>query len=156
MNRLSFLDKAEPTTKITLGVGILVFYKDKVLLEKREDCGLWCCPGGRMEPGEDVQTTALRELKEETNIDAKIQGLLGIYSHPQNGTVRKYSDDFFSQQIIDIIFYATPESSEIKKSDESLDVKYLDLYDLPDETTPTIKQILKDYKDAHATFPIIK
>ena len=156
MNTLSFLDAVDATTKITLGVGILVFHHDTVLLEKREDCGLWCCPGGRMEPAEDVKTTALRELKEETNIDAKIQGLLGVYSHPRYGAVRKYSEDSFSQQIIDIMFFATPLSFEIEKSDESLEVAFLDAYNLPEETTPTIKQVLDDYKNMDSEFPIIK
>ena len=127
MNKLSFLQDVDPTTRITLGIGVLVFHENKVLLEKREDCGLWCWPGGRMVAGEDVQATALRELKEETNIDATIQGLLGIYSNPQYGTITKYSDDSFSQQIIDVIFYETPESSEKKKSNASLDVEYLDI-----------------------------
>ena len=156
MNTLSFLDAVDATTKITLGVGILVFHQDTVLLEKRKDCGLWCCPGGRMELGEDVKTTALRELKEETNIDAEIQGLLGIYSHPRYGVVRKYNDDSFSQQIIDIIFFATPLSFDIEESDESLEVSFLNVYNLPEETTPTIKHVIEDYKNADSNFPIIK
>jgi len=155
-NRLSFLSSVDDTTKITLGVGILVFDQGRVLLEKREDCGLWCCPGGRMSPGENVKETALRELKEETNIDAKIEGLLGVYSDPKYGSVRKYNDDDFSQQIIDIMFHASPLSFDIKKSDESLDVKFLDLDNLPENITPTIKNVLQDYKDKQDDSPIVK
>ena len=154
--RLSFLNNVDSNTKITLGVGILVFDKGRVLLEKREDCALWCCPGGRMNPGENVKQTALRELKEETNIDAKIEGLLGVYSDPKYGSVRKYNDDDFSQQIIDIMFYASPLSFDIKKSDESLDVKFLNLEDLPENITPTIKNVLEDYKNKQDNLPIVK
>jgi ADP-ribose pyrophosphatase YjhB (NUDIX family) len=109
-----------------------------------------------MSPGENVKETALRELKEETNIDAKIEGLLGVYSDPKYGSVRKYNDDDFSQQIIDIMFHASPLSFDIKKSDESLDVKFLDLDNLPENITPTIKNVLQDYKDKQDDSPIVK
>jgi 8-oxo-dGTP pyrophosphatase MutT (NUDIX family) len=39
----------------------------------------WELPGGMSEPGESFQETALRELREETGIDAAIQQLAGLY-----------------------------------------------------------------------------
>ncbi|MDQ6968283.1 MAG: NUDIX domain-containing protein [Mariprofundaceae bacterium] len=48
---------------------------DRVLLLKRDadqyqHCGgLWSFPGGKVEVGESVQCAAMRELKEETNLD---------------------------------------------------------------------------------------
>jgi 8-oxo-dGTP diphosphatase len=34
----------------------------------------WCAPGGGLEPGESFEEAARRELKEETGIDADVQG----------------------------------------------------------------------------------
>ncbi|MGM0417820.1 MAG: NUDIX hydrolase [Thermodesulfobacteriota bacterium] len=56
-----------------------------ILLVKRSvppKIGMWCLPGGFMEIGETPEETALRELKEETDINGKISDLLGVLSHP--------------------------------------------------------------------------
>ena len=50
-------------------VGTVVFYKGKVLLcERLDTSGAWQFPQGGAEPGEDTETTARRELREETSI----------------------------------------------------------------------------------------
>ena len=84
-------------------------------------------------------------MKEETNLDVSIQGLFAIYSDPKYGTVRKFSEDDFSKQCVDIIMLAFPTSFDIKKSDESLDVRFFDIDNLP-IMTPTTTEVLKDYK----------
>lgn len=58
---------------------------DRVLLVRRSvepKKGFWCLPGGFMELGETPETAALRELKEETELDGQIDRLLGVYSNP--------------------------------------------------------------------------
>lgn len=55
-----------------IGIGVIVRKGNKFLLGKRlKDRGknTWQFPGGRMEYGEDFEDTAVRETKEETNID---------------------------------------------------------------------------------------
>jgi ADP-ribose pyrophosphatase YjhB (NUDIX family) len=45
--------------------------RDKVLLIQRARApyfGLWTLPGGRLEPGEDAETAAAREIKEEVGL----------------------------------------------------------------------------------------
>ncbi len=66
-------------------VDIVVRKGGKILLEQRgkppfEE--MRCLPGGHVEYGETVEETALRELKEETSIDAKLVGILGVFSDP--------------------------------------------------------------------------
>jgi len=51
--------------------GIVVFYNDKVLLVKH-NAGHYGFPKGHVEGNESEHETAIREVKEETNIDANI------------------------------------------------------------------------------------
>jgi 8-oxo-dGTP diphosphatase len=40
--------------------------------------GEWSLPGGRIEPGERAVDAALRELREETAVEAEITGLIDV------------------------------------------------------------------------------
>ena len=55
-------------------------FKDrKVLLVKRGRApfaGLWSLPGGKVEGGETPRQAACREFKEETGIDAEVEGII--------------------------------------------------------------------------------
>lgn len=49
--------------------------------------GYWAPPGGYVEYDETVEGAAIREVKEETNLDVEIDGLLNVYSRPNTGIV---------------------------------------------------------------------
>ena len=54
-------------------VGVICFRGDAVLLIRRGQApraGEWSLPGGRIEPGESEPDAALRELREETGVEA--------------------------------------------------------------------------------------
>lgn len=59
---------------------IAVVIRDgRALLVRRAyppDAGLWGFPGGKVEYGETVAAAALRELREETAVEAKAEGVL--------------------------------------------------------------------------------
>lgn len=62
---------------LTAGVGLLVFNdKNEVLMQLRTDYNQWGFPGGAMELGESFEEVAIRELKEETNLDIDEMKLL--------------------------------------------------------------------------------
>ena len=44
--------------------------------------GMWALPGGFVEIGETVENAAVREAKEETNLDVELGSLVGVYSEP--------------------------------------------------------------------------
>ena len=69
-----------------------------------------------------------------------------VYSHPETGTLRHYLEDDFSQHVIDIFLIGLPISYKIKKSKESLDVKFFKFDNLPNNLVPTLAMAIKDYK----------
>jgi len=62
-------------------VGVVCLRDDQVLLIKRGTpprLGQWSLPGGRLEWGETTAVAALRELREETGVEARLLGLIDV------------------------------------------------------------------------------
>ncbi|MGZ9100363.1 MAG: NUDIX hydrolase [Brevundimonas sp.] len=62
-------------------VGVVCLRGETVLLIRRgrpPRLGEWSLPGGRIEPGERAVDGALRELREETGVEAEITGLIDV------------------------------------------------------------------------------
>ena len=110
--------------KPSITVDGVIIKKGKILLIKRKNepfKGKWALPGGFVEYGEKVEDAVLREIKEETGLNAKIKNLLGVYSDP-NRDPRGHT--------ISIVFILEGEG-EAKASDDASDVKFFDLNKLP-------------------------
>lgn len=61
---------------------IIPFPEEKILLIKRNTkpfVGYWGLPGGRMDPGETIEQTVVRECKEETGLDVTVVRKVGEY-----------------------------------------------------------------------------
>lgn len=62
-------------------VGVVCLRGDEVLLIRRgapPRLGEWSLPGGRLEWGETLADCALRELREETGVEADLLGLIDV------------------------------------------------------------------------------
>ena len=64
----------------TVAAGILVERGDEVLQVRTERRG-WEFPGGQIEEGESVLDGVIREVREEANIVASADRLVGVYSN---------------------------------------------------------------------------
>ncbi|MER1985668.1 MAG: 8-oxo-dGTP diphosphatase [Solibacillus sp.] len=59
---------------------LLAVQDGQVLLLQKPRRGWYVAPGGKMEPGESIYDSAVREFKEETNTTPKNVHLKGIYT----------------------------------------------------------------------------
>jgi 8-oxo-dGTP diphosphatase len=73
----------------------------------------WALPGGFVEYGEVVEQAAVREAKEETNLDIRLDGLIGVYSDPQRDP---------RGHTVSIVFRATPVGGEPKAASDAAEV----------------------------------
>lgn len=55
-----------------------------ILFQRRRDNDLWTLPGGGMDLTDFLPGTAVREVKEETDLDVEITGLVGTYTDPKH------------------------------------------------------------------------
>lgn len=70
---------ADPLVKPTPAVAAAVLHQAKVLMVRRRNppnAGKLALPGGRVEPGEPLFQTALRELREETSVIAEAERVI--------------------------------------------------------------------------------
>jgi mutator protein MutT len=108
------------------GASIAVFKDRKVLLVKRGRApfaGLWSLPGGKVEGGETPRQAACRELKEETGIDAEVEGIID--------TVKvKAGDPGDSVTYRLTVFYGRPIGGSLKAGSDSEAAEWVHLDDI--------------------------
>lgn len=95
-----------------------------VLLVKRDRApfkGRWCLPTGFAETGENIETAALRELREETGIKGRINRLLDVDSYKS----RFYGDLLF------LTFVANRVGGKLAAGDDSAQARFWPISDIP-------------------------
>ena len=80
-----------------------------VLLIRRSDNGNWAVPGGAIDLGESMTQAAVRETLEETGIQCRITGLVGIYTDPKH--VILYTSNGEARQEFSILLTGTGPSA---------------------------------------------
>ena len=107
---------------------IITFPPDKILLIKRATVpfkSYWALPGGRVDPGETVEQTIIREVKEETGLDTTIVNKIGEYHEQgiQDGIEYDYYPACFLVKTI---------GGEIKKQESEIEeIKLFRLNKIP-------------------------
>ena len=101
-------------------VSVVVLSDDhKILLHQREDFRVWSLPGGRVEPGESWENTAVREVSEETGYQIRVARLIGEYWQPYMANL-KY-----------VCTASVVGGAPIRRGPETLEVGWFELERLP-------------------------
>ncbi len=137
-------DRISKDAKLRLGCSATIFDKSrqKILLTKRSDNGLWCLPGGGVEVGESVAEACERETLEETGLVVKATKLLGVYSDPHRITEYADGNRF---HIVGLNFEAEVLGGALVVTDETTEVEFFDLKDIDSlDVMEPHKQRIKD------------
>ena len=121
---------------------IITFPPDKILLIKRATVpfkGYWALPGGRVDPGETVEQTIMREVKEETGLDVAVISKVGEY-HEQ-GVQGGFQYDYYPA-----CFLVKTVDGELKKQKSEIEeIKLFSLNGLPEVLAFEHVQMIKDF-----------
>ena len=74
-----------PKTPLLTVDAVIIYKENNIILIRRKNPpyqGEYALPGGFVDIGETVESACIREAKEETNIDIKINKMIGVYSEP--------------------------------------------------------------------------
>ena len=95
--------------------------RNRIVLVKRAiepGYGKWVFPGGYVDRGEEVRLAAVREAREETGLDVRIDRLLNIYSYTGRTPVI-------------VVYAATMIGGSLGCDDEGLEVKFFEPKAIP-------------------------
>lgn len=119
--------------------GVLLSGRGGVLMVRRKyapRAGAWCLPAGFMEYGETPEQCAIRELREETGIQAALSGLFGVYAGHDDPRVRA----------VLILYMAERKGGRLKPGDDAIAARFFPLDELPRQIAfEAHRKALKDF-----------
>ena len=93
-------------------------------------------PGGYVDRGEPLPAAAVREAREESGLDVRLDGLVNVYSYPGRAPVI-------------VVYAATAVGGTLSGDDECLEAAEFDRAALPwpELAFPSTRDALRDYLD---------
>jgi 8-oxo-dGTP diphosphatase len=110
---------------------------DRVVLVRRAiepGYGLWVFPGGYVDRGEPIEIAAVREAREESGLEVRLEGLVNLYSYAGGAPII-------------IVYAATAIGGTLCADDECLEARLFSRDEIPwDELAfRSTRDALKDY-----------
>ena len=121
-----------------VAVGTIITTEDSQLVLVRRAIepgyGLWVFPGGFVDRGEALTQAAIREAREESGLDVRLDRLVNIYSYPEAA-------------VIVIVYAATALGGQLCGDEECLEARLFSADNLPwDELAfQSTREALRDY-----------
>ncbi|MDE1768036.1 MAG: NUDIX domain-containing protein [Candidatus Micrarchaeota archaeon] len=86
------MDKIQTHPEVAVGTFILNKNGELLLVESYKWPGVYSCPGGKIELGESIAQTAVREAKEETGLDIKFRQVINMQEavYPKGFIVKRH------------------------------------------------------------------
>ena len=124
-----------------VAVGVLAQRRGQLLLVRRNlepNIGEWSFPSGYVDAGETLEDASVRETREETGLDVRIQRLLGAYSTR-------------GDRVIFIAFAARVTRGRIEVGWECQDVRFFPPNALPPLAFAHDTDIMRAWRKAYRT-----
>ena len=106
----------------------------KILLGLREELPIWALPGGKLDPDEDFASAMIREIKEETCLDATITRYVGDSRYLNSKNVEKMA----------MFYLCQANSADAQVTDEEIKWEWFAPDALPANLFPTFRPIIAD------------
>lgn len=117
-------DTGYPTPKSDCRAAI--FKDDKILLVKEIADGGWTMPGGWCDIDKTPSENVIREVREESGFEVKVNKLAAVYDRDRQGHTPPYPYNIYK-----MFFICEIIGGEAKTSDETSDVKFFALDEIP-------------------------
>lgn len=121
--------------------GVLIIQDGKVLMQRRQDNNKWGFPGGLLELDETYEEAAIREAREETGLEIRLDYFLGIFHN--HHMVWGNGDQAHT---IGAYYVASIVSGSPRIDEESLELRFFDFDDLPDLFAEDMVEAVKEYR----------
>jgi len=116
---------------------------NRILLQLRADNKCWGFAGGSMEVGESLEEVAIRELKEETGLEAITLELFNIFSGKDFYYKYPNGDEVYN---VTAAYICKNFNNHLnKESIEILDIKFFEINEIPNNISPPEKPIIQSY-----------
>ena len=106
-------------------VAVILLKGETVLMVRRKyepRKGGWSLPAGFIEHGEDIRQAALREVKEETNLDIRVLRVVEVFSGFHDPRAH----------VLLVVFLGEIAGGEAKAGDDASEIRFFPLRQLPD------------------------